>query len=124
MQSVSSGALLMPSSSSSPANLSSPWRAKRPDSASWSADSTCTFQCFAFEKAARLRAFFARLHSTSGGFSETELKLLAVMPMASPSAARVVMMVTPVVKVPSAARNAWGSKPVCVVMICLAGPEE
>ncbi|MNH34363.1 hypothetical protein D3C79_949550 [compost metagenome] len=43
--------------------------------------------------------------------SDTELKLLAVIPTGEPSSAWVVMMVTPVVKVPSAVRKAWGSKP-------------
>ncbi|MNY74964.1 hypothetical protein D3C86_2141220 [compost metagenome] len=56
--------------------------------------------------AGRLRACLDRLHSTSGGFSDTELKLLAVMPTGEPSSAWEVMMVTPVVKVPSAARKA------------------
>ena len=96
----------MPSSSAMPANLSLPWGAKRPDRASCSAASTCTFQYWPALKAARLRALRARLQSTSGGLSDTELKLLAVMPTASPSAVRVVMMVTPVVKVPRAARMA------------------
>ena len=50
------------------------------------------------------------LHSTSGGFSDTELKLLTVMPSGVPSGARVVMMVTPVAKLPSALRKSIGSK--------------
>ena len=101
-----SGAWLMPRSSASPANLSAPWEAKRPDRGSWLADSTCTFQCVPSSKAGRLLAVLARLHSTSGGLRDTELKLLAVIPTGASSAARVVMIVTPVVKVPRAARKA------------------
>src|SRR5579875_3432399 len=52
----------------------------------------------------------ARLHSTSGGSSETELNELAVMPINWPESVRVVMTVTPVANWPSAARNAVGSK--------------
>src|SRR3546814_4610178 len=52
----------------------------------------------------------AMLHSTIGGLSDTELKLLAVMPTSRPSASTVVTMVTPVVKLPSACRNCFASK--------------
>ncbi|MOA10539.1 hypothetical protein D3C78_1304320 [compost metagenome] len=62
------------------------------------------------ENAGRLNADFARLQSTSGGFSDTELKLLAVIPIGSPASLRVVMMVTPVVNVLRAALKAWGLK--------------
>ena len=48
-----------------------------------------------------------RLHSTMGGSSDTELKLLAVTPT-SRSLPRAVTMVTPVAKEPSALRNAEG----------------
>ncbi len=51
----------------------------------------------------------ARLHSTIGGLSDTELKLFAVSPTSRPSAARVVTIVTPVAKAPSALRRARGS---------------
>ena len=47
----------------------------------------------------------AKLHSTSGGASETELKELAVRPMKLPCASRAVTMVTPVANMPSASRN-------------------
>ena len=47
----------------------------------------------------------ARLHKTSGGDKDTELKELAVRPMSRPSGSRAVTMVTPVVNWPSAARN-------------------
>ena len=59
-----------------------------------------------------------RLQSTMGGFSETELKLLAVTPTGSSSMPRLVMMVTPVVKVPRAARKDCGSKLVYAFMTC------
>ncbi len=51
-----------------------------------------------------------RLHSTSGGASETELNEFAVSPIASPAGVRAVTMVTPVAKVPSAARNSCDEK--------------
>ena len=41
-------------------------------------------------------AAWPRLHSTSGGVSDTELKELAVSPTRVPSAARAVTTVTPV----------------------------
>src|SRR4051812_13915543 len=50
-----------------------------------------------------------RLHSTSGGLSETEAKELQVTPYGFPSAAIAVTMVTPVAKVPSAWRKSRGS---------------
>ena len=51
-----------------------------------------------------------RLHSTSGGESDTELKEFAVRPITWPSAARAVTMVTPVANMPSAARNSGAEK--------------
>ena len=47
-------------------------------------------------------------HSTSGGASETEAKLFAVIPCGPPAEA-MVTTVTPVAKLPSASRNsrAW-----------------
>src|ERR1700757_1448184 len=50
-----------------------------------------------------------RLHSTSGGLSETEANELQVSPWGLPSAAAAVMMVTPVAYVPSALRKSLGS---------------
>src|SRR5690554_3060938 len=102
--------LLMPVSSSKPLNLSSPREAKRPDKASCSTERMCTFQCLLLVNAGRLMADLSRLHSTIGGFKDTELKLFAVMPTGSPFSARVVIMVTPVVNVLSAERNSCGSK--------------
>src|SRR3990167_7450499 len=55
------------------------------------------------------------LHSTSMGSSDTELKLLAVMPTRLPAASRAVMTVTPVANWPSAVRNALES--VCVFVM-------
>src|SRR5690606_40753173 len=88
-----------------PPNLSSPFLANLLDRASWSSARICTAQCSAFLKTSRLLDVLARLHRTMGGSRDTELKLLAVSPTGSPSAARVVTMVTPVVKVPRALRN-------------------
>jgi len=50
----------------------------------------------------------ARLHSTSGGSIETELKELAVSPTRSPDAVRAVTMVTPVANMPRLDRNSRG----------------
>ena len=57
-----------------------------------------------------LLALFDRLHNTSGGDSDTELKELAVKPIASPALVRVVTMVTPVANWPSAFLKSRGSK--------------
>jgi hypothetical protein len=77
----------------------------------------CTFQCSAASNTGRLRALRARLHSTIGGVSDTELKLLAVMPTGEPSPARAVTIVTPVANMPSAWRKSLGSNAVgcCIV---------
>jgi hypothetical protein len=50
-----------------------------------------------------------------GGSSETELKLLAVIPTGSPFSARVVTMVTPVPNMPRARRKSLGSKVAAVL---------
>lgn len=50
-------------------------------------------------------ALRAKLHSTKGGFIDTELKELAVKPISPPSVLRAVTMVTPVANMPKAARN-------------------
>jgi hypothetical protein len=65
-----------------------------------------TAKVAAFSNAKRLNADFARLQRMRGGSSETEVKELAVTPIAEPSSDRVVMMVTPVTKDPSAVRSA------------------
>src|SRR5882757_2775595 len=50
-----------------------------------------------------------RLHSTSGGFSDSEAKELQVSPYGRPSADIAVTIVTPVANVPSALRKSRGS---------------
>ena len=62
-------------------------------------------------KAAIELAAWDRLHSTSGGLSDTELNELAVSPTSSPLAVRAVTMVTPVANMASEARNSVGEKP-------------
>ena len=69
----------------------------------------------ALRNTSRLAEVLARLHSTSGGVNDTELKLFAVSPIGVPSAVRVVMIVTPVANVPSALRNSVGSKTWAVI---------
>jgi hypothetical protein len=49
--------------------------------------------------------------SSSGGSSDTDVKLLTVNPAGSPSSARQVTTVTPVPKQPSASRSVRGSCP-------------
>lgn len=52
----------------------------------------------------------ARLQSTSGGVSETELNELAVSPTNFPWASRAVTTVTPVANMPKASRNSVAEK--------------
>src|SRR5207248_7198853 len=75
-----------------------------------------TTKCVPSWKAGRLCAYSELLHSTKGGFSDTELKELAVMPCGVPSRSRVVMIVTPVAKEPSALRNSRVLKPSAEVL--------
>src|ERR1700722_15227539 len=96
-----------PRSTARAANLSAPRVANRCARSSWVAARTCTAKCSAARNAGRLREGRDRLHSTMGGFNETELKLFAVNPMSWPAASRVVTMVTPVAKAPRARRNCW-----------------
>src|SRR5215207_8691206 len=107
-----------PRSTATPANLSMPLLANRPERASWSAARIWTAKWPACRNASMLDEVLARLHSTMGGFSDTELKLLAVRPT-SLSPKRVVTMVTPVAKAPSALRKALGSN--CVAADSTAG---
>ena len=53
-------------------------------------------KCALSRNTARLGERFTRLHSTSGGSSDSEAKELMVSPTLRPSAARVVTMATPV----------------------------
>jgi len=55
-------------------------------------------------------ADLARLQSTKGGDSETELKEFAVSPTKPPVAVRAVTIVTPVANMPKAWRNSVGEK--------------
>src|SRR5690606_28366843 len=59
-----------------------------------------------FWKISRLGEWVTRLHITSGGSSDREVKELMVSPTARPSGQRVVTMATPVGKWPSAWRKA------------------
>ena len=61
-------------------------------------------------KSGRLGATLRRLHSTSGGSSDSDENELAVRPTLRPSAAHVVITVTPVGNCPNAARNCSGSR--------------
>ena len=53
-----------------------------------------------------LGRWLERLHTTSGGASETELKELTVSPTGSPPGPRAVITVTPVGNMPSVSRKA------------------
>src|SRR3970282_335136 len=95
-----------PSSTSTPANLSSRRLANRTESSDWSALRTLTAKYPADRKAGKLRASLSRLQRRRGGSNETELKLLAVTPTDSPEGPLSVTTVTPVGKLPRALRKA------------------
>src|ERR1700742_1228575 len=103
------GALPSPGVHSTPANLSSDDLANLLDSACCEAPSTLTVKWLAFWNTESPCENIPRLHSTSGGFSDTEANELQVSPYGFPSAVMAVMMVTPVAKVPSALRKSRGS---------------
>src|SRR6218665_45855 len=107
---ASSGAPLMPGRCSRPAQRSMPRVAKRWARAFWSAASTWMAECEPLAKTGMVLAPCARLHSTSGGSSDTELKELAVSPTNLPAELRAVTMVTPVANMPRASRNSRGEK--------------
>ncbi|MNJ57215.1 hypothetical protein D3C77_527970 [compost metagenome] len=94
-------------SGSSTSNSSSDRRqtpqAKRSDMAWSSTGSIWTANRSAPAKASWRSDFTSRHHSTSGGSSDTEVKLLTVMP-SGPSAVWAVTTQTPVAKPPSARR--------------------
>src|SRR5215217_2418200 len=75
------------------------------DNASCSADRMWTAKRELSMKAGSAAEVLAKLHSTMGGSSDTELKLLAVRPTSLPSASSVVTMVTPVANEPRALRK-------------------
>src|SRR5437763_8992463 len=79
-----------------------------------------TTKCVPSWKAGRLCAYSELLHSTKGGFSDTELNELAAIPCNLPSRSRVVMIVTPVAKEPSALRNSRVLKPSAEVLCTTA----
>src|SRR5882724_7188153 len=91
-----------------PANLSPPVVAKRSQSGIWCAPSTFTTKWDDCTNASKLAARSDRLHSTSGGESDTALKEFTVMPTGSPAAVRVVTTVTPVTNAPSTLRSSAG----------------
>lgn len=66
-----------------------------------------------------LEAVFDRLQTTSGGFSETELNELAVMPKNLPLSRRVVITVTPVANCDSAPLKWRASKIELVGLVVL-----
>src|SRR5271156_5653185 len=74
----------------------------------------CTAKWRAARKAPILAEVRARLQSTMGGDSDTELKLFAVTPTGLPAASVVVTIVTPVVTAPSACRKRFESKLCCM----------
>src|SRR5204863_7614778 len=87
------------------ANLSAPGLAKWVESAASPAASTLMAKYSASRNTGAQFAVRARLQSTIGGSSDTELKELTVRPAGWPSAPSVVTRQTPVGNVPSAARK-------------------
>src|SRR5215468_7413118 len=83
--------------------------------------STFTVKWLAFWKIGNPCENMPRLHSTSGGFSDTEAKELQVTPYGLPSADIAVTIVTPVPNVPSAVRKSRGSIGELSVANSLAG---
>jgi hypothetical protein len=73
--------------------------------------STLIAKWVALTKALALAAFLYRQTSSSGGSSDTEVKLLTVIPAGSPSSLTQVTTVTPVAKQPNASRRVRGSCP-------------
>src|SRR6476620_10310676 len=91
-------------------NRSSSRVEKRIEAGCWPVWSTFTAKCDALMRAAALAALLAMQTSSSGGSSDTEVKLLTVRPVGPPSC-RHVTTVTPVAKHPSASRRVRGSCP-------------
>src|SRR5260221_7818284 len=92
------------------ANLSAPDLAKCVERASSPSPSTLMVKYSASRKTIAQPAVRARLHSTIGGSSDTELKELTVRPSALPPGPSVVTRQTPVGKQPSALRKSRGSR--------------
>ena len=104
-QPASTGAPCSPSAQAPSAKRSSAADAKRRDRSTCASASTLTAKRGAVRKASRLGLGSRSDHSTSGGSSESELKELAVRPTKAPASSTQLMMVTPVVKRPSALRR-------------------
>src|SRR5258708_7247032 len=104
----SMGMSASPLRQATPANLSPPVVAKRSESGIWCAPSTFTTKWDDCTNASKLAARSDRLHSTSGGESDTALKEFTVIPTGSPAAVRVVTTVTPVTNAPSTWRSSGG----------------
>src|SRR6476660_6073036 len=85
----------------------------------WAVWRTLIAKCEARVSASALAACLYRHTSSSGGSSETEVKLLTVIPAGSRSSLRQVTTVTPVAKQPSASRRVRGSCP--LRYSCLSG---
>ena len=83
----------------------------------WSDERILTAKWLADSNALQLGVSFILLQRISGGSIESELKLLAVTPMLVPSDVRVVIIVTPVAKLPSARRNALGLNSFCLFVV-------
>jgi len=71
----------------------------------WSDERTLIAKCFAFVKSEYSVEARPRLHSTSGGFSETDVNEFTVRPMQWPRLLRAVTIVTPVANWPKARRK-------------------
>lgn len=80
------------------------------DTSIWSAARMFTAKCEARSNTSWLVERLSRLQRISAGSSDTELKLLAVIPTLRPLASAAVITVTPVAKLPRARRNARLSK--------------
>src|SRR5687768_8779576 len=85
---------------------------KRIEAGCWPVCSTLTAKWFAEVRAAAHAAILWTQTSSSGGSSDTEVKLLAVIPNGRPCESKQVTTVTPVAKQPSASRRVRWSDPV------------
>ena len=86
-----SGSDAMPRCQATPSNLSGIGVENRRETSIWSSASTFTAKWPASSKVRSDGDFSDRLHSTSGGSSETELNEFAVRPTGSPPDRLVVM---------------------------------
>src|SRR5882757_9570921 len=91
------------------ANLSSAVDAKRRTRSCCALDRILTTKPEALRSGSRLGEERERLHSTRGGFNETELKEFTVIPMAGPSTGCAVITAIPVANRLNAPRSDSGS---------------